>query len=50
MADIERLCRRVVFLAKGRVVADGSPTEIAAQYGVDDLEQTFLSIATEARR
>jgi ABC-2 type transport system ATP-binding protein len=50
MADIERLCRRVVFLARGRVVADGSPTEIAAQYGVDDLEQTFLSIASEARR
>jgi ABC-2 type transport system ATP-binding protein len=50
MADIERLCRRVVFLAGGRVVADGSPTEIAAAYGVDDLEQTFLSIATETRR
>jgi ABC-2 type transport system ATP-binding protein len=50
MADIERLCRRVVFLAHGHVVADGSPTEIAAQYGVADLEQTFLSIATEARR
>jgi ABC-2 type transport system ATP-binding protein len=50
MADIERLCRRVVFFARGRVVADGSPTEIAAQYGVEDLEQTFLSIATEARR
>jgi ABC-2 type transport system ATP-binding protein len=50
MADIERLCRRVVFVAKGRVVADGSSAEIAAQYGVDDLEQTFLSIATEARR
>jgi ABC-2 type transport system ATP-binding protein len=50
MADIERLCRRVVFLARGRVVADGSPTEIAASYGVDNLEQTFLEIATEARR
>jgi len=50
MADIERLCRRVVFLARGLVVADGSPTEIAAQYGAEDLEQTFLSIASEARR
>jgi ABC-2 type transport system ATP-binding protein len=49
MADIERLCRRVVFVAKGRVVADGSPAEIAAHYGVDDLEQTFLSIATQSR-
>jgi ABC-2 type transport system ATP-binding protein len=50
MADIERLCRRVVFVARGRVVADGSPTEIATRYGVTDLEQTFLEIATEARR
>ncbi len=49
MADIERLCRRVVFVAKGRVVADGSPTEIAAHYGVDDLEQTFLEIASQVR-
>jgi ABC-2 type transport system ATP-binding protein len=49
MADIERLCRRVVFIAHGRVVADGSPTEIAAHYGVDDLEQTFLEIASQVR-
>ncbi len=50
MADIERLCRRVVFVARGRVVADGSPTEIAAKYGAADMEQTFLQIATESRR
>ena len=50
MAEIERLCRRVIFLAKGRPVADGTPAEIAAQYGRDDLEGTFLSIAEEARR
>ncbi len=47
MADIERLCRRVIFIAKGRVVADGSPTEIHAQYETDDMEQTFLKIARE---
>ena len=50
MAEIERLCRRVVFLAAGRVVADGPPEEVAARYGRDDLEGTFLSIAEEARR
>jgi ABC-2 type transport system ATP-binding protein len=49
MADIERLCRRVVFVARGRVVADGSPTEIAAKYGTTDMEQTFLQIAHQAR-
>jgi ABC-2 type transport system ATP-binding protein len=50
MSEIERLCRRVVFLARGRAVADGTPAEIAARYGREDLEGTFLSIAEEARR
>jgi ABC-2 type transport system ATP-binding protein len=50
MTEVERLCRRVVFLARGRAVADGSPTEIAARYDREDLEGTFLSIAEEARR
>jgi ABC-2 type transport system ATP-binding protein len=45
MSEIERLCRRVVFVAKGRVVADGSPAEIVSRYGAADLEGTFLTIA-----
>jgi ABC-2 type transport system ATP-binding protein len=50
MTEVERLCRRVVFLAGGRAVADGPPGEIAARYEREDLEATFLSIAEEARR
>jgi ABC-2 type transport system ATP-binding protein len=50
MADIERLSRRVVFMAAGRVVADGSPAEIHAKYDTTDMEQTFLKIAEEVRR
>ena len=50
MREVERLCRRVVFVAGGRIVADGSPAEVAAQHGADDLEDTFLSIAREVRR
>lgn len=45
MFDVERLCRRVIFIADGRVVADGSPKEIAARFGAEDLEGTFLTIA-----
>jgi ABC-2 type transport system ATP-binding protein len=50
MSDIERLCRRVIFLGGGRIVADGSPAEIIARYGAEDLEGTFLSIAAGAPR
>jgi ABC-2 type transport system ATP-binding protein len=50
MIEVERLCRRVVFLARGRAVADGPPAEIAARYEREGLEETFLSIAEEARR
>jgi ABC-2 type transport system ATP-binding protein len=49
MADIERLCRRVVFIAKGRVVADGSPNEITARFGTTDMETTFLHLAERSR-
>jgi ABC-2 type transport system ATP-binding protein len=49
MADIERMCERVIFLARGRIVADAPPTEISSRYGTDDLESAFISIA-EAQR
>ncbi len=45
MAEVERLCERVVFLAAGKVVADGSPTEVADAFGHGDLEGVFLHLA-----
>jgi ABC-2 type transport system ATP-binding protein len=45
MVEVERLCERVVFLSMGRVVADGTATEIAALFGRDDLEEVFLHLA-----
>jgi len=50
MSEVERMCRRVIFVANGVAVADGTPAEIATRYGQGDLEETFLSIAEEARR
>lgn len=47
MVEIERLCERVVFLTGGRVVADDHPAGIAARFGHDDLEATFLHLAGE---
>ena len=45
MADIERLCSRVAFMARGRIVADDTPGEIVARFGAQNLEETFLSVA-----
>jgi ABC-2 type transport system ATP-binding protein len=47
MREVERLCQRVVFLAKGRVVANGTPEEVAARFGHDDLETVFLHLAEQ---
>jgi len=45
MAEVERLCERVVFLSHGRIVADGSPAAVSAEHGHDDLEGVFLQLA-----
>ena len=45
MREVERLCERVVFLAAGKIVADGSPAEVADAFGHGDLEGVFLHLA-----
>src|SRR5262249_56357821 len=45
MSDIEQVCERVVFLSHGRVIADGTPAEVIAEYGRGDLEGVFLHLA-----
>jgi len=45
MVEVERLCERVVFVAGGRVVADGSPAEVADAFGHGDLEGVFMHLA-----
>jgi ABC-2 type transport system ATP-binding protein len=47
MVEVGRLCERVVFLSAGRVVANGSPEEIAQRFGRDDLEGVFLHLAEQ---
>jgi ABC-2 type transport system ATP-binding protein len=45
MVEIERLCDRVIFLSRGRVVADDTPEAVADRFGRGDLEGVFLHLA-----
>ncbi len=49
MREVETLCERVVLLSQGRVVANGSPPDIASQFDVEDLESAFLAVAQAQR-
>jgi ABC-2 type transport system ATP-binding protein len=49
MSEVEKLCERVVFLAHGRVVADGSPAQVTDSFGRSGLEDVFLHLAAVQR-
>ena len=48
MVEIERLCERVIFLSAGKVIADDTPSAVAAQFGRGNLEDVFLELADRA--
>lgn len=50
MAEVERLCDRVLMMRAGRIVDDGAPAELIRRYGRSNLEEVFLAIAREGVR
>ena len=45
MQEVEQICDRVIFLAKGQIVMQGSPAEIIKQSKSRSLEDLFIAIA-----
>jgi ABC-2 type transport system ATP-binding protein len=45
MAEVERLCERVIMLKRGRIEDDDTPQRLLARYGRKTLEEVFLDIA-----
>jgi ABC-2 type transport system ATP-binding protein len=45
MAEVERLCDRVIMLKAGRIEDDDTPARLIARYGRRNLEEVFLYIA-----
>ncbi len=45
MKDIEEVCDRVIFLHKGKIVAEGTPADIVSNSQQNSLEDVFIKIA-----
>ncbi len=47
MKEMEEMCDRIIFLHRGRIIAEGPPREILRQFQKEHLEALFLKIARE---
>ena len=50
MQEVERLCDRVVLIAAGRTVAEGSVAELCERTGRADFEDAFVELAYGSAR
>jgi ABC-2 type transport system ATP-binding protein len=47
MREVEEVCDRVLFLARGRVLLQGDPKTLPREHGAHSLEQLFIQLARE---
>jgi ABC-2 type transport system ATP-binding protein len=45
MAEVERLCERVIIMKRGKIEDDDTPAALLARYGRTTLEEVFLDVA-----
>ncbi len=45
MHEVQRMCERVIFMSRGRIVSDGSPRELISQARAESLEELFIAMA-----
>ena len=47
MREMEEMSDRIIFLQRGKIVAQGTASNVVKQYGKDNLEEVFLKIARD---
>jgi ABC-2 type transport system ATP-binding protein len=47
MREMETMSDRIIFLQRGKIVAEGTAQDIAVRFGQADLEEVFLKLARE---
>jgi ABC-2 type transport system ATP-binding protein len=45
MRDVEEICDRVLFLHRGRIIAEGTPADVVKQFDQSSLEDVFIRVA-----
>ncbi|HEY9754038.1 MAG TPA: ABC transporter ATP-binding protein [Oculatellaceae cyanobacterium] len=45
MADVHEMCDRIVFMRKGKVIAEGTTAQILDEFASNSLEEVFITIA-----
>ncbi len=45
MRDVEEVCDRVLFMHKGRIIAEGTPQQVVDKFQQKSLEDVFISVA-----
>ncbi|MCC6140203.1 MAG: ABC transporter ATP-binding protein [Nitrospira sp.] len=48
MREMEEMSDRIIFLQKGKLVAEGTAAQIVSRFGQTDLEDVFLKLARES--
>jgi ABC-2 type transport system ATP-binding protein len=47
MAEVEKVCDRVLFLSRGKILLEGDPKTLPREYGKETLEDLFITVANE---
>jgi ABC-2 type transport system ATP-binding protein len=47
MAEVEKVCDRVLFLSHGRILLEGNPKTLPREHGKETLEDLFIAVARE---
>jgi ABC-2 type transport system ATP-binding protein len=42
---VEEVCDRVLFMHKGRIIAEGTPQQVKDRFNQKSLEDVFISVA-----
>jgi ABC-2 type transport system ATP-binding protein len=48
MYEVEEVCDRVLFISRGRILAEGDPRALPAAHGKETLEELFIALARES--